>query len=73
MSTSRTLISQRLAQLKGEYEEGQKMMADWKSKMANLEKTMLRISGAIQALEELLEQLSEPAGNVIDGSSRNVA
>ncbi len=62
MSTSRTLISQRLAQLKGEYEEGQKMMADWKSKMTNLEKTMLRISGAIQALEELLTQLPEPAG-----------
>ena len=62
MSTSRTLISQRLAQLKGEYEEGQKMMADWERKMANLEKTMLRISGAIQALEELLTQLPEPAG-----------
>lgn len=68
MSASRTLIEQRLAQLKGEYEEGQKMMADWESKMANLEKTMLRISGAIQALEELLEQLPEPAGNVIDVS-----
>ena len=68
MSGERTLIEQRLAQLKREYEEGQKMMADWESKIANLEKTMLRISGAIQALEELVEQIPEPAGNVIDGS-----
>ena len=35
------MISQRLAQLKPEYEQGQKMMADWESKMANLEKTKL--------------------------------
>ena len=69
MSAAQTLISQRLAQLKQEYEEGQKMMAEWQSKMADLEKTMLRISGAIQALEELREQLPEPAGNVIDVAS----
>lgn len=66
MNATRKLIEQRLAELKQEYEEGQKMMADWESKMGNLEKTMLRISGAVQALEELLEQLPEPAGNVID-------
>lgn len=54
MSATKTLIEQRLSQLKQEYSEGQKMMAEWESKMANLEKTMLRISGAIQALEELL-------------------
>ena len=69
MSGTRTLIEQRLAQLKEEYKEGQKMMADWESKMANLEKTMLRISGAVQALEELLEHLPEPTGNVIDVTS----
>ena len=66
MSAERTLIEQRLAQLKREYDEGKKMMADWQSKMDNLEKTMLRISGAIQALSELLEQIPEPAGKVID-------
>lgn len=69
MSAAQTLIEQRLAQLKQEYEEGQKMMAEWESKMVNLEKTMLRISGAIQALEELREQLPEPVGNVIDVAS----
>jgi len=69
MSAERTLIEQRLGQLKREYDEGQKMMADWQSKMDNLEKTMLRISGAIQALEELLDQLPEPAGYVIDVAS----
>lgn len=62
MNAPRTLIEQRLGQLKQEFEEGQKMMAEWQSKMANLEKTLLRISGAIQVLEEMLEEIPEPAG-----------
>ena len=36
MSATRRLIEQRFAQLKGEYQERQKMMADWQSKMDNL-------------------------------------
>jgi predicted nuclease with TOPRIM domain len=51
-------IQQRLTQLKTEFEEGQKMLADLEAKQANLRSTLLRISGAIQVLEELLAQPS---------------
>ena len=40
--------------MKGEFEAGQKMLADLEQKKMNLEQTMLRISGAIQVLEEML-------------------
>jgi chromosome segregation ATPase len=47
-------LTQRLKSLKSEFEAGQKMMADLEAKQANLRDTLLRISGAIQVLEELL-------------------
>ena len=47
-------IEARLKELKGEFENGQKMLADLESREANVKSTLLRISGAIQALEELL-------------------
>jgi hypothetical protein len=56
-------IQQRLTQLKTEFEEGQKMLADLEAKEANLRSTLLRISGAIQVLEELLAQASAEKGS----------
>jgi chromosome segregation ATPase len=47
-------IEQRLKELKGEFEAGQKMLAELETRQANARNTLLRISGAIQALEELL-------------------
>ena len=47
-------LAQRLQQLKAEFDTGQKMLAGLEQKRANLEQTLLRISGAIQVLEELL-------------------
>ncbi len=61
MSISRTVIEQRLDELKQELAEGQRMMREWQNKLANLEQTTLCISGAIQVLEELLAQAPEPA------------
>ena len=52
----REQLTQRLAELKAEYESGQKMLADLEAKQANLRETLLRISGAIQVLEEELAQ-----------------
>ncbi|CCI15941.1 conserved hypothetical protein [Microcystis aeruginosa PCC 9807] len=52
-------IKKRLEQLKAEYESGQKMLADLETQGANLRNTMLRISGAIQVLEELLAKTEE--------------
>jgi len=54
-------LEQRLQSLKTEYEEGQKMLADLESKQANLQGTLLRISGAIQVLEEMLNTAEQSA------------
>jgi chromosome segregation ATPase len=54
-------LETRLAALKTEFEAGQKMLADLEAKKGELQATMLRISGAIQVLEELLAQNSAPA------------
>jgi hypothetical protein len=50
----------RLAELKAEFEAGQQMLADLETRQADLRETLLRISGAIQVLEELLAQASPP-------------
>jgi ABC-type transporter Mla subunit MlaD len=50
----REQLEQRLVQLKAELDQGQKMLSDLESQQANLRTTLLRISGAIQVLEELL-------------------
>ena len=45
-------IKERIQQLKAEYESGQKMLADLETQESNQRTTMLRISGAIQEVEE---------------------
>ena len=48
-------LEKRLKELKKEFEAGEKMLAELDSKQNNLKSTLLRISGAIQVLEEQLE------------------
>ena len=55
----RAQLEQRLAELRSEYETGQKMLADLEAKKADLQTTLIRISGAIQVLEEVLAQEPE--------------
>ena len=50
-------MEQRLKELKDEFTSGQKMLADLETQQANLKSTLLRISGAIQVLEELLVEM----------------
>ena len=45
-------LQQRLQSLKAEFEAGQKMLADLESQQVKVRETLLRISGAIQVLEE---------------------
>ena len=52
----REQLEKRLAELKSEFEAGQKMLADLERKRKELETTLLRISGAIQVIEEMLGQ-----------------
>jgi predicted nucleic acid-binding Zn-ribbon protein len=54
-------LEQRLQSLKSEFDAGQKMLADLEAKQVNLRETLLRISGAIQVLEEELNNASEVA------------
>lgn len=49
-------LEARLTELKTEFEAGKNMLTDLEKKRTDLEATMLRISGAIQVLEELLEK-----------------
>jgi len=45
-------LEKRLAELKAEFASGQKVIVELETKQANLRDTLLRISGAIQILEE---------------------
>ena len=49
-------LEQRLKELKAEFETGQTPLAEFAARQANLRETLLRISGAIQVLEEELEK-----------------
>ncbi len=50
----REQLEQRLSQLKQELESGQQMLEEQEKRRAQLRDTLLRISGAIQVLEEAL-------------------
>jgi predicted nuclease with TOPRIM domain len=52
-------LETRLHELKSEFDAGQKMLAELEQKKINLEQTLLRISGAIQVLEELLSSADQ--------------
>ncbi len=47
-------LEERLNELKSEFENGRKVLEELDVKRANLTQTLLRISGAIQALEDLM-------------------
>ncbi|MDV2996749.1 MAG: hypothetical protein N4J56_006454 [Chroococcidiopsis sp. SAG 2025] len=52
-------LEQRLQTLQSEFEAGQTMLAELEAKQANLQKMLLRISGAIQVLEECLNEAKQ--------------
>lgn len=52
-------LEARITGLKAELESGQKMLEELDIKRTNLGQTLLRISGAIQALEEMMPKEEE--------------
>ena len=50
----REQLKHRVSELKTELEKGKQMLAELECKEAELRQTLLRISGAIQVIEELL-------------------
>ncbi len=55
----REQLKRRLDELKEEFESGQKMLAEVEARAENLRQSLLRISGAIQVLEEELGKAEE--------------
>jgi predicted nucleic acid-binding Zn-ribbon protein len=55
----KTQLESRLKQLKSEFQTGQKTLADLQNKQNEIQTTLLRISGAIQVLEEELAKQKE--------------
>jgi hypothetical protein len=50
----RNKLEERLRELRNELESGRALLDEMETKKANLQSTLLRISGAIQVLEEML-------------------
>lgn len=64
----RKQLKERLQSLKSEFAVGQQKLAELEAQEANLRNTLLRISGAIQVLEEELGQTESPAPAAGEGS-----
>jgi predicted nuclease with TOPRIM domain len=64
MSDIESKVRQRLEELRAEYDKGQRTLQDLESQAGNLRATLLRISGAVQALQETLDEdaAAVPAG-----------
>ncbi len=52
----RSVIETRLAALSEEFASGQRLLAEYESKLTALREQLLRINGAMRVLQELLEQ-----------------
>ncbi len=61
----------KIDELKAEFESGQKAMADLEQKQANLRDTLLRISGAIQILEEEIGKSRQENDNTPENASED--
>ncbi|MCZ7640203.1 MAG: hypothetical protein M5U12_31615 [Verrucomicrobia bacterium] len=48
------VLQQRLNELRAEHDNGQRLLADLDARRESLRATLLRISGAIQVLQEIL-------------------
>jgi hypothetical protein len=64
----REQIKNRIESLRTEYRTGQEILAELEAREAGLKLTLTRISGAIQVLEELLQdnnpaEAAQPAAN----------
>jgi len=62
-------IERRLAELQAEYESGQNLLTNLNQQRTNLQQTVLRISGAMQVLQELLTQPAADETGVDNGGN----
>ena len=52
----RSVIETRLAVLQEEFASGQRLLAEYESKVTSVREQLLRINGAMRVLQELLDQ-----------------
>jgi predicted nuclease with TOPRIM domain len=57
-------LKRRLADLKSEFERGQKRLEELEGESNRLRQMLLRISGAVQVIEEELTKAEQPPGDV---------
>lgn len=62
-------IVSRIESLRAEYRNGQEVLAELEGRQAGLKITLTRISGAIQVLEELLQEINSTAGTTQNAAS----
>jgi hypothetical protein len=60
----RERLEQRLQELKTEFEKGEQTLQELEEQASMVRQTLLRISGAIQVLEEELSDTDQPDGIV---------
>lgn len=60
----RESLERRVLELEDEARAGQKMLADLDAQRLEVRQTLLRISGALQVLGELLDAESDPASGI---------
>lgn len=65
----RQRLETRLAELRSEFDSGQKKLAETEARARSLRETLLRISGAIQVLEEELGQASDDSARTPDAET----
>ena len=64
-------IQERLAALRKDFEAGQARLKQMETEQAYLRETLLRISGAIQVLQEIVEQ--DPARRPAESPAQSIA
>jgi uncharacterized protein (DUF3084 family) len=68
----RERLEQRLAELRAEFERGQQTLDQLETQATTVRQTLLRISGAIQVLEEELGETGQPHGNSSEREDKTV-
>ncbi|MFY1651346.1 hypothetical protein ACN27J_10675 [Solwaraspora sp. WMMB762] len=68
----REQLAQRVAELEAELRAGQQMLAEVEARRADIQQTLLRITGAIQVLNELLAA-EPPTGPAVADADRRAA
>ena len=63
-------LENRLQELQKEFEAGQKMLADLEARQASVRETLLRLSGAIQVLQEELDKEDTPKEEAKNGQAK---